>query len=78
MKLGFNGLFVVVPVGLSRSLALLWQGAQDLEIQNYTQRHINALVKHGDSGDFWKLTCFYGHLVIAKRYESWELLEHLK
>jgi hypothetical protein len=35
-------------------------------------------VKHDDSGEFWKLTYFYGHPVIAKRHESWALIEHLK
>jgi exonuclease III len=78
VKLGFAGVFVVEPVGLSGGLALIWKDVQDVEIQNYTRRHINALVKHEGNGNCWKLTCFYGHPSTAKRHESWSLLEHLK
>jgi exonuclease III len=78
VKLGFQGLFVVEPVGRSEGLALLWQDVQRLKIQNFTQRHINAIVTHGENGESLKLTCFYGHPVTAKRHESWALLEHLK
>jgi exonuclease III len=77
VKLGFQGLFVVEPVGLSRGLALLWRDIHGLEIQNYTRRHINAIVTHNAVGEAWKLTCFYGHPVAAKRHESWALLKHL-
>jgi exonuclease III len=78
VKLGFEGLFVVEPVGQSGGLALLWKEAHELEIHNYTRRHINALVKYEGEDIWWKLTCFYGHPVTAKRHESWSLLEHLK
>ena len=78
VKLGFNGLFVVEPVDQSGGLALLWRETQALEIQNFTRRHINVIVKEADNKVFWKLTCFYGYLVATKRHESWALLEHLK
>ena len=78
VKLGFQGLFVVEPVRLSGGLALLWRDHHPLEIQNYTRRHINAVVKHNAVGVSWKLTCFYGHHVAAKRHKSWALLKHLK
>jgi exonuclease III len=78
VKLGYNGMFVVEPVGRSGGLALFWRDNQDLEIQNFTRRHINAIVKEVDTEVSWKLTCFYGHPVAAKRHESWALLEHLQ
>ena len=78
MKLGFEGLFVVELVGLSGGLALIWNEAHELEIQNYTRRHINALVKHEEIRNWWKLTCFYDHPIMARRHESWSLLELLK
>jgi hypothetical protein len=78
VKLGYNGMFVVEPVGQSGGLALFWRDNQDLEIQNFTRRHINAIVKEMDTEVSWKLTCFYGHPVAAKRHESWALLEHLQ
>jgi exonuclease III len=78
VRLGFNGMFVVDPVGRSGGLVLFWKDAKNLEIQNYTRRHINALLKGEDNGSDWKLTCFYGHPATAKRHESWALLEHLR
>jgi hypothetical protein len=78
VKLGYNGMFMVELVGRSGGLALLWRETQELEIQNFTRRHINAIVKEADREVSWKLTCFYGHSVAAKRHESWALLEHLK
>jgi exonuclease III len=51
VKLGFEGLFVVEPIGQSGGLALLWKEAHELEIQNYTRRHINARVKY-EGDDF--------------------------
>jgi hypothetical protein len=78
VKLGYNGMFVVDPVDRNGGLAHLWCETQDLEIQNFTRRHINAIVKEADREVSWKLTCFYGHPVAAKRHESWALLEHLK
>jgi hypothetical protein len=49
VRLGFEGLFVVDPVGRSRGLALLWKEKNEVEIQNHTRRHINAVIKHADS-----------------------------
>jgi exonuclease III len=48
VRLGFNGMFVVDPVGRSGGLVLLWKDAKNLEIQNYTRRHINSLLKGTD------------------------------
>jgi hypothetical protein len=45
VRLGFEGLFVVDPVGRSGGLALLWKESDTLKIQNYTRRHINVVVK---------------------------------
>jgi hypothetical protein len=49
-----------------------------VDVQNFTRRHINALVHFTDKEGSWKLTCFYEHSVADKRQESWDLLEHLK
>ncbi|XP_059455195.1 uncharacterized protein LOC132185439 [Corylus avellana] len=78
VKLGYEGLFVVEPVGRSGGLALLWREAHELEIQNYSRRHINAIVKLADEDFQWKLTGFYGHPDSTKRGESWSLLSHLR
>jgi hypothetical protein len=78
VKLGFAGLFAIDPVGRSGGLALLWREGKELEIQNYSRRHINAIVRRSDDGPRWKLTCFYGDPDSAKRKEAWALLKHLK
>jgi hypothetical protein len=77
VKLGFEGLFVVDPVGRSGGLALLWSESVGLEIQNFTRRHINAVINLPGRDAPWKLTCFYGHPDSSKRHESWALLKHL-
>lgn len=44
-KLGFERMFMVDCVGCSGSLALLWKEEVELEIQNYSIRHINVVIK---------------------------------
>jgi exonuclease III/ribonuclease HI len=78
VRMGFIGMFVVEPVGRSGGLVLFWKNVHEVEIQNYTRHHINAMIKANDSSRAWKLTCFYGHPVTAKRHESWALLQHLR
>jgi hypothetical protein len=78
IKFGFQGLFVVDPVGRSGGLALFWRVAEELEIQNFSRRHINAIIRTADNDVPWKLTGFYGHPDPSKRMESWSLLSFLK
>jgi exonuclease III len=70
VKLGFAGLFVVDPVGRSGGLALLWKEENELEIQNFSRQHINAIVTNSEVRVSWKLTCFYGNPDSVLRYES--------
>ena len=49
-QLGYAGLFVVDPVGKSGGLALLWREVEEIEIQNYSRRHINAIVTNSTTG----------------------------
>ena len=74
VKLGF----AVDLVGRSGGIALLWREEKELEIQNFSRWHINAIVKRNDEGAFWKLTCFYGDPDSSKQKESWTLLKRLK
>jgi hypothetical protein len=77
LKLGIPNMFIVDCIGRSGGLALLWDENVTLDIQNYSQRHINGVVKLGMSGEQWKFTGFYGHPDPAKRHEAWALLKHL-
>jgi len=75
--LGFYGLFVVDCVGRSGGLTLLWKSDTLVQIQNYSRRHINAVINSGSVGKEWKFTRFYGHLEVIHRPASWALLHHL-
>jgi exonuclease III len=37
VRIGFEGLFVVEPIGKSGGLAMLWRDSNTLEIQNYSR-----------------------------------------
>jgi exonuclease III len=44
-KLAFENMFVVDCVGKSGGLALFWEEGWEVEVQNYSHRHINAIVR---------------------------------
>jgi hypothetical protein len=77
IKLGYDFMFVVDSVGRSGGLILLWKAVVNVEIQNYSRRHINAIVVNGGTEIKWKFTGFYGHPDTNKRKEAWDLLRHL-
>jgi hypothetical protein len=70
VKLGFDSMFVVDSVGRSGGLALFWKEDVQLEIQNYSNRHINAVITELGQNFQWKLTGFYGHPETAHRGEG--------
>lgn len=76
-KLGYHGLFVVDCNGRSGRLALLWDSETEMEIQNFSQHHINAIITVPTNTLPWKLTGFYGHPVPAKSHTTWSLLKIL-
>lgn len=76
-KLGFQNLFVVDSVGKGGGLALFWRDDIQVDIQNFSPRHINGVITTPYSDVQWKFTGFYGHPEAAKRHESWTLLKYL-
>jgi exonuclease III len=76
-RIGYYGLFVVDCIGRSGGLALLWSSEISVEIQNYSQHHINAVIKAPINDAPWKFTGFYGHPVPTKRHITWSLLQIL-
>lgn len=71
VKLGFEGMFVVEPSNRSRGLGFFFKRERDMfEIQNYSRTHINAIVKHRDGVNGWKLTGLYSQPNWTKRHES--------
>ncbi|XP_059451054.1 uncharacterized protein LOC132181841 [Corylus avellana] len=75
--LGYNGLFVVDSIGRSGGLALFWSEEINVEIQNFSQYHINGVIRDQPNHVPWKFTGFYGHPEMGKRHESWCLLKIL-
>ena len=67
IRLKFDHLFMVDSVGQSGGLILMWNDDIRLTIQNYSRRHINAIISVGREGTKWKFSGFYGHLEAAKR-----------
>lgn len=76
-QLGFHNLFVVESIGKSGGLALLWGEDENVEIQNFSQNHINVVVKTSSNDIAWKLMGFYGQLDVGKCHETWSLLKAL-
>jgi hypothetical protein len=77
IRIGYNNMFVVDSIGRSGGLALFWNKEVDVEIKNYSQRHINAEVCSEPNGQAWKFTGFYGNPEPGKRKEGWSLLRYL-
>ncbi|XP_042964718.1 uncharacterized protein LOC122298940 [Carya illinoinensis] len=74
-KARFERCVAVDAVGRSGGLMLMWKQDVQLELINYSQRHINVLMKNDESNVNWVLTCFYGHPKTNKRREAWQLLQ---
>lgn len=72
-KLGFLSMFVVDGVGKGGGLALFWGDDISVDIQNFSHRHINGVIKFSNSDVPWKFTSFYGHPNAAKCQEAWNL-----
>jgi hypothetical protein len=70
IKLGFDYMFGVDSVGRSGGLLLLWKIDCNITIQNYSRRHINAVVASKGTKPGWKFTGFYGHPDTTKRIDS--------
>ncbi|XP_042958110.1 uncharacterized protein LOC122293656 [Carya illinoinensis] len=65
----------VDAMGRGGGLMLMWKQIMKVELVNYSQRHINVIVKSEEDNSSWLLTCFYGHPEINRRKETWELLQ---
>lgn len=70
-------MFIVDCMGRSGGLALLWGDKVHMEIQNFSQCHINGLVKNSEGEEPWKFIGFYGHPEVPKQHEAWALLRYL-
>jgi hypothetical protein len=76
-KLDFEGMFTVDPVGRSGGLAFFWKDSREVEIINYSLRHIGVKIRLIGTDFQWKFIGFYGRPDRALRTESWQLLAHI-
>ena len=69
---------IVPSEGKSGGLALLWKEEIKVEVQLYSQSHVDALVDGGAGIGWWHFSGFYGNPDTTKRPKSLAKLRHLK
>lgn len=74
--LNYDCCFAVDSMGLSGGLAFLWKKTWSVELQCYSCRHIDLVIKCANE-EPWRLTGFYGHPNRNRRSHSWTLLKSL-
>jgi len=77
IELGFENAFTVDCKGRSGGLILLWKTEIEVEIQNYSRHHINAVIQCSPAEPKWKFIGFYGHPDVNRWCEAWSLLRYL-
>lgn len=75
-KLGYQGMFVVEPLGRSGGLTLLWKEKDEVELLGFSRNHIDVKVRM-EQGSLWRLTGLYGEPNRALRRRTWDLLRNL-
>lgn len=58
-------------------LALLWNKSLSVDLQSYSQNHIDVEVFCPVAKVRWRFTGFYGFPEQSRRYQSWDLLRSL-
>ncbi|KAL0340133.1 UNVERIFIED_CONTAM: hypothetical protein Sradi_4530100 [Sesamum radiatum] len=75
-KFELNG--VCVPsVGKSGGLAVFWDKSVSVQLQNYSQNHIDLSVQIEEGQPYWRFTGIYGEPESSKRISTWHLLHRL-
>jgi hypothetical protein len=59
-KLGYDHVFTMDCKGRSGGLILMWKLDIQVDIQNSSRKHINAVVKLSHNARPWKFIGFYG------------------
>lgn len=77
IKFSFERLITVETIGKGGGLALLWKDNKEVEVLNFSLRHISAKITLLGSDFQWKMTGFYEHPNRLYRDASWQLLTYL-
>lgn len=75
-KCKMEGCFVVDSVGRKGGLAILWKDSFDVQVQSYSQNHIDTIIKRGGL-DKIRFTGFYGHSEPNLCHLSWDCLRNI-
>ena len=75
-KLGYEGLFVVEPLGRSGGIALFWKASSKVRLIKFSRNFIDVEVEYQELGK-WRMTGFYGFPESSRRRDSWNLLRTL-
>ena len=67
-------IFVVPRHNIRGGLALFWPNDIQVDIQSFSDSHIDAIIDHGVD-DAWRFTGFYGNPDTASREDSWSCLK---
>ena len=75
-RIQFTNLFFVPCINSGGGLALYWKSDLDVDVQSFSNHHIDAFINHGVD-DAWRFTSFYGDPDTANQENSWSLLRDL-
>lgn len=68
---------IVPSDGKSGGLALLWKEEMNVNVETYSNSHIDAMITNPATNLVWKVIGFYGHPDSQMQHTSWKLLECL-
>ncbi|KAG4109648.1 hypothetical protein ERO13_1Z049493v2 [Gossypium hirsutum] len=71
-----EGCLAVDSAGKGGGLALLWRDGLDVSVQNYSNFHIDSLVRP-ENEDVLRFTGFYGQTASRSRQQAWDILRRV-
>ncbi|KAG4109570.1 hypothetical protein ERO13_1Z049349v2 [Gossypium hirsutum] len=71
-----EGCLAVDSAGKSGGLALLWRDGLDVSVQNYSNFHVDSLVRL-ENEDVLRFTGFYGQTASRSRQQAWDILRRV-
>ncbi|KAH7864775.1 hypothetical protein Vadar_033674 [Vaccinium darrowii] len=76
--LGMDGSLSVEPAGLARGLAVVWKGAQSMEVQRLCSWLIDVTINATDGGSSWQLINVYFSSKVEVRKAQWDVVLQYK
>ncbi|MBA0698767.1 hypothetical protein Goari_000459 [Gossypium aridum] len=64
--------------GSRGGLCLAWRAGKNVQLQNFSKRHIDVIIDEVEKGYKWRFTGFYGSPYPHERAEAWNVLRHLR